>query len=171
MVDNNECQWLILMYLPPLQRTVEFTHFRYLIQHMGICFHAIPTFEKESVKIKQTLHLQHIECKSLLNIYKNVWIVLLKKKLKSVPNYDEYEYSFRYFINLYSPWFEEYDTIDFDSVEIEGKERIDVCTYVLDTCDNHSVFNQHLKEYHVNYNKTQKISLYELLEFLIDIKE
>lgn len=160
--------YIIPLYLPPLQREVCFTHFRYLIQHMGISLKAVPiSYDPKLCKNKQitdTLHM--ISIRSIVEISQTVCIALLNQKYPSFTH-DDHIYSFRYFINLYSPWFEENENVDLHTVEVGSTpETIDVCTYVLDTCDNHHIFNHHLHRHSIE-NIDMKLSLYEILEYLV----
>ena len=159
--------YLILLYLPPLKKDVTFTYYRYLIQHMGICQTAV-LFDNTEVTEDTVQNELGIRVRHIIEIGENEWIIVMKQKHQLLL-YNETEYTFRYFINLYSPWFEENIQVDLYTVQVEsGVENIDVCLYVLDTCDNHHIYNHHLRNNMVSYgNKT--ISIYELMEFLVDL--
>ena len=154
--------WILSIYLPSLKRKVKYNKMRYLIQHMGVSFDGIclQNLQQTNIEktIKEQLDAKGIYTRKLINIFDNVWVAITKDKLKT----------FRYFINLYSPWFEEGEVVDFYNIQIDEEETIDVCTYVLDTCDNHHIFNHHLKQYQISYDD-KKITLYEILEYLVDL--
>ena len=171
--------YVIPLYVGLLRKKVKFTYVRYLIQSMGVCFDPFiisvadnANDEQNKKKIMETFHSWKIADIVSLQEHSSVYVVLVDYKWSSIsenPGKTDHERKMRYFINVYSPWFGENETVDdLYSIEMDDiEEEIDVCTYVLDVCDHHHIFNHHLKDKPIVLPDNRNITLYSIFEHLI----
>ena len=100
----------------------------------------------------------------------SIYICFLKNTVDDLSLFGK----MRFHLNMYSPWsdneimndIEESD--DLNCAEEDKGEEIDVCTYVLDLCDNHHIYNHYLHDAIINCGDNFEISLYTIFEELID---
>ena len=171
--------YIIPLYIGPLRKKVKYKHCQYCLQNMGVCFEP---FVINSPSKKCTDSIENIIKKkfdkwnidTVIHFQDSTYLTLLNIKWYTIsenPEQTDEEKKMRYYLNFYSPWFVENETVgNLYEIEVEDiEEEIDICTYVLDTCDNHHCYNSHLRNDKIILpdEKKTSITLYSILEHLI----
>lgn len=166
--------YIIPIYFDKIKEIPKYKCFRYNLQHMGICEEAIcfhsngktkKEIKKEIVNKNKNWGIEDIFFYEFSQKYV-ICITLLNKKWYPVILSDNKENKIRYFLNFYSPWFSEGERVyNLREEEFEEtNEEINICDYVIDTCDNHHCYNNHLKTAPIKIDDKKSITIYSIME-------
>jgi len=167
---------LIPIYFDKIKEVPKYKRFRYNLQHMGICEEALyfhssnntkKEIKKEILNNYNNLGIKDVMFREFSDEY-IICIALLQKKWNPDIPFDNKKYKIRYFLNFYSPWFSEDENIsNLEEEEFEEtNEEINICDYVMDTCDNHHCYNNHLKTVPIKIDDKKTITIYSIMQLL-----
>jgi hypothetical protein len=178
--------YIIPLFLPEVYKKVKYRGFKYLLQFMGIYSDAIlidRIIKKDNSKEEIKNHLLGKDKNWPVNIITDIlrlefeelelYICFTKYTVENLSLFGK----IRFHLNMYSPW----DNTEIKDIDIESDnesdnenggdsegENINVCTYVLDLCDNHHIYNHYLHDRTISCGDNFEISLYTIFEELID---